>query len=419
MKIGIVGSGISGLGAAYFLKSRYGHEVDVFEKNDYAGGHTNTIQVDGGLPVDTGFIVFNERTYPELIRLFDELGVESQESDMSFSVMNRKSGLEWGGTEFRTIFAQKRNLLNPRFLGMLLSAKRFFEYGVRDFPVLHPDLTIGEYLKSRGFSTYFRENFVVPMASAVWSTPMDEMEGFPAQSLLQFFKNHGMLDIDRTVTWRTLVGGSWSYVRTLREKAGINASLNRPALEVRRNARGAEIVTNDGVFAYDAVLMACHSDQTVQLYSDMPPSHRSIMSHFRYQPNQAILHSDESVMPTNRAAWASWNFKVLEDGRSCTVYWMNRLQNLNTEKNYFVSINEVDPVDESLIHRVIDYEHPLFDVQAIKHQKDLLRINEDGPVHYCGAYFRYGFHEDGLWSGIKAAQSIDASLRRAESLARS
>ena len=423
MKIGIVGSGISGLGAAYHLKTKLGYDVEIFEKNDYVGGHTNTILLEEegrSVPVDTGFIVFNNRTYPELISLFDELDVESQESDMSFSVWNLKSGLEWSGIGFKGLFSQKRNLLNPAFVSMLMSAKRFFKEGARDFEGLDPDLSIGDYLKQRGYSQYFCDNFVVPMASAVWSTPMREMLDFPAGSLLRFFKNHGMLDIEKTVVWRTLMGGSWSYVKAIRERADLKIHTSTPTREVRKTENGAAIVTDSGTHEFDAVLMACHSDQAVRLYSDMPESHRRILSLFKYQKNQAILHSDEKAMPTRKSAWASWNFKVTDDERTCTVYWMNKLQNLEQQgarKNYMVSINEFQDLDESKIHRVIDYEHPLFDVQAVTHQKDLLRINHEGPVHYCGAYFRYGFHEDGFWSGLQAAKALDERLKNQRTLA--
>jgi predicted NAD/FAD-binding protein len=418
VRVGIVGSGISALGSAYYLKKRFGHEVELFDKNQYAGGHTNTIELeeDGNpLPVDTGFIVFNERTYPELIRLFDEIGVESQESDMSFGVWNLENGLEWSGIGWGGLFAQKRNLFNPRYLAMLLTAKRFFEEGEADIDRVDPEISIGQYLEERKYSKYFLQNFLVPMGSAVWSTPMDEMLEFPANSLLRFFKNHGMLDIERTVVWRTVVGGSWSYVRTLREKADLKINLGQPVREVRRTGSGASIVTDSGTYEYDAVLMACHSDQTMIIYKDMPEHHRNVMRYFKYQKNQAILHSDEAVMPSRKRAWASWNFKVTGDNRSCTVYWMNKLQNLKAKKNYFVSINELQEVDESKIHRVIDYEHPLFDVQAVSHQKELLSLNKEGPVHYCGAYFRYGFHEDGLWSGVQAAQAVNGRLQKAGS----
>ncbi|MCB1138321.1 MAG: FAD-dependent oxidoreductase [Leptospiraceae bacterium] len=423
MKIGIVGSGISGLGAAYYLKTRYGHDVEIFEKNDYVGGHTNTIEVEEEgriIPVDTGFIVFNERTYPELISLFAELDVESQESDMSFSVWNLRNNLQWSGIGMGGLFAQKRNALNPRYLSMLMEAKRFFDEGARDIQGLDPDLSIGQYLQDRGYSKYFCDNFLVPMASAVWSTPMQDMLVFPAGSLLRFFKNHGMLDIERTVVWRTLVGGSWSYVRALRERAGLIIHSNSAVTEVHRTENGATVATASQTREFDAVILACHSDQVGKLYRNMPDEHRSILSNFKYQPNQAILHSDEKAMPPKRKAWASWNFKVTSDERTCTVYWMNKLQNLHRQgarHNYMVSINEFQELNESKVHQVINYEHPLFDVQAVNSQKDLLRINEEGPVHYCGAYFRYGFHEDGLWSGLKAAAAVDESLQRKEAAA--
>ncbi|MCB1169927.1 MAG: FAD-dependent oxidoreductase [Leptospiraceae bacterium] len=423
MKIGIVGSGISGLGAAYYLKTRYGHDVEIFEKNDYVGGHTNTIEVEEEgriIPVDTGFIVFNERTYPELIGLFAELDVQSQESDMSFSVWNLRNGLQWSGIGKGGLFAQKRNIINPRYLSMLMEAKRFFDEGARDIEGLHPDLSIGQYLKERGYSRYFCDNFLVPMASAVWSTPMQDMLDFPAGSLLRFFKNHGMLDIERTVVWRTVVGGSWSYVRALRERAGLTIHSGNPVLSVERNENGATIKTSSDTRQFDAVILACHSDQAARIYTNIPSEHRSILSNFKYQPNQAILHSDEKAMPPRKRAWASWNFKVTEDERTCTVYWMNKLQNLHlrgASKNYMVSINEFQDLNENKVHKIIDYEHPLFDVQAVNSQKDLLRINLEGPVHYCGAYFRYGFHEDGLWSGLKAAAAVDESLQRKEAAA--
>lgn len=407
MKIGIVGSGISGLGAAHYLAKQ--NDVTVFEAAGYAGGHTNTIQVTEErrqFPVDTGFIVFNDKTYPELLKLFNELNIAWGESDMSFSVNNRHTGLQWAGQNTGTVFAQKRNLFNLRFIQMLRQALRIFKEAESELNLIPPQETMRQYLDRKKYNDYFRRNFILPMGSAVWSTPLEQMLDFPALTFLHFFRNHGFLETGQSVFWRYVKGGSDSYVKRILENKKIEIRLNEPVRAVSRHGGKAQIKTDKGTLSFDKVIVACHAPQAVRICEDLSDKERNILSSFQYVPNEAILHTDESVMPSNRKAWASWNFKIMPDLSTGTVYWMNRLQSLDSKKNYFVSINEPEPVSDRHIIRKISYEHPLFDTKAILAQKEFASLNQTGPVYFCGAYTRYGFHEDGLMSGVAAAGRI-------------
>lgn len=420
--LAIIGSGISGLGAAYYLRNDF--RIDVFEKNDYVGGHTNTVTVeDGGrpLPVDTGFIVYNETTYPNLTRLFAELGVATHESDMSFGMHNQNSGLQFSGQNLGTLFAQRSNVLRPKYWKFLMQADRFnneapvhLEQGLADAPLY-------EYLKEQGYDDYFVFNFIVPMGSAVWSTPVDRMLEFPAAALIRFFRNHGFLGMTTQLPWRTVTNGSHSYVRKILdhlEDAGAAVHTGEGALGVHRDARGSGVIvrTEHGEYSYDRVLLAVHGDQALRLLEDPTAEERELLAAYKYEANRAVLHTDESVMPPLRRVWSSWNYKSRQnaDGGTdtATVYWMNRLQNLPTKTNYFVSINDFEDIDPAKVVRSIDYEHPLFSSKAIEYQSRLDNLNARGPLYFAGSYFRYGFHEDGLISGLRVVEKLSSERFR-------
>ncbi len=415
--LAIIGSGISALGAAYYLRERF--DITIFEKNDYVGGHTNTILVDeqgGPLPVDTGFIVFNHHTYPNLIRLFDRLGVQSQASNMSFAMYNIDSGLQFSGQSWNALFAQRRNVLRPAYWRLLLQANRFNSTAVADLEEGRAEMSMGEYLERNGYDAHFVENYILPMGSAVWSTPIDRMLEFPAGTMIRFFKNHGFLGMYTQLEWRTLVGGSHSYVKRILAALPRPPRLNAAVSAVRPDGDGVMVRSGAGEERFDRVLIAAHADEALAMLSEATPLQRELLSAFAYQKNTAILHTDEKAMPPSRRTWSAWNYKLESDrqgsARTATVYWMNRLQNLPTRQNYFVSINEFQELRPECVLRRIDYTHPLFDARAVEAQKRLQELN-NGPIYFAGSYFRYGFHEDGLLASLLAAERI---LNGAESL---
>lgn len=409
--LGIIGSGVTALGAAYYLRDRF--DIEIFEKNDYVGGHTNTIVVDDDgspLPVDTGFIVYNEVTYPNLTRLFADLKVETIESNMSFGMHNLDTGLQFCGRNLDGIFAQKKNLLSARFWKLVLAANRFNTTAPAHLESGLAEGALGDYLARQGYDDYFVRNYITPMGSAVWSTPIEKMLEFPAASLIRFFHNHGFLGLNTQLQWRTTRGGSFQYVKR------ILAALRRPvrtgeaALSVSRTAGGkVRVRTARGEYEFDRVLIAAHGDQALALLDSPTALERELLSAYRYERNTAILHTDESVLPPLRKIWSSWNYKARTDPdgttRTSTVYWMNLLQALPTKRNYFVSINDFEAVDPAKIIRSIEYEHPLFDARAVQLQSRLSELNS-GPIYFAGSYFRHGFHEDALTAGLRAAERI-------------
>jgi predicted NAD/FAD-binding protein len=416
--LAIIGSGISGLGVAYFLRERF--DLTLFEQNGYAGGHTNTVLVNEGgrrLPVDTGFMVYNEVTYPNLTRLFKELDVATKPTDMSFSVQQRSLGLEYNGCSLNQIFGQRRNLLSPRFWRMLLSIGRFNQEAVAALsdPAC-AGLTLAQFVKERGYSREFMELYLVPMSSAVWSTPPELMEEFPATTLIRFWHNHGFLGMHTHHPWRTVVDGARSYVARIAGPLGNRVQLQRRVIRVSRNevAGRVRVYCDDGWKQdYDKVVFACHGDQALRLLADPTEDESRLLGQFRYQPNSVLLHLDASVMPRTRRCWASWNYRIdtASDGRTLptTHYWMNRLQGVSEEREYFVSLNAPHLVAEDKILKRIEYEHPLFDLGAVKAQAELPGLNlvsPDQSTYYCGAWFKYGFHEDGFTSALECARAV-------------
>ncbi len=414
--LAIIGTGIAGLGCAHFLHRRFA--LSLYEQNDYAGGHTNTITVDeAGRPVsfDTGFMVYNEVTYPNLTRLFQELDVATKPTDMSFSVQHLPTALEYNGTSLNHLFGQRRNLLNPGFWRLLLTLNRFNGEAVAALTdPRFQDLTLAEYVAARGYDTDLLERYLVPMSSAVWSTPPELMLDFPALTLLRFWHNHGFLGLHTQHPWRTVTNGSRSYVPKITAPYRDKIQLNRRAIRVARPGSGVRITFADGsVETVDKVILACHGDQALRLLEDPTDLEHRLLSAFKYQPNTATVHTDPSVMPKTRRCWASWNYRLAAPAsgpaQPTIHYWMNRLQGVSDKQDYFVSLNADAEIDQRRIIRRIQYEHPLFNNAATAAQKELPALNQlasSQTTFYAGAWFKYGFHEDGFTSALDCARAI-------------
>lgn len=392
MRIAIVGSGISGLGAAHAL-SRI-HDVEVFERDSRAGGHANTVTHDG-LALDTGFLVHNVRNYPLLTRLFRELGVATHESDMSFSVSCSGCGLEYSG---RRPFAQPSNAARPPFLSLLWEVGRW----LRTARPEDDTQSLAEYLDVHGYSQRFRRHFLVPLTSALWSTAPGRALEFPAAYAIRFFDNHGMLGFGR-FRWRTVTGGSRRYVDAIAARLGDRLRLGQGVRSVRRSNDFVELRVADAVERFDRVVVATHANQALGLLEDPTPEERRVLGAFAYTTNEAVLHTDASFLPRTRAARASWNYRLGDDGRATVTYHLNRLQALDAQRDYCLTLNEQVP-EEHVLQRFI-YEHPLYTVGTLRAQAELRRL-AGGRTHYAGAHFGNGFHEDGLASGIAVARAL-------------
>jgi len=418
-RLAIIGTGIAGLGCAHFLQRDF--DITLFDQNAHPGGHSNTVTVnepgtDRPLPIDTGFMVFNKVTYPLLNRLFDSLGVASKPTPMSFSVRHADMGLEYCGSSLNHLFAQRRNLLNPRFYGMLSSINRFNREAVEALgdPAVQ-EVTLGDFVQSRGYGPDFLSLYLSPMASAVWSTPPELMYSFPAVTLLRFFHNHGFLGLNTQHPWFTVTGGSRAYVEKLVAPWRERIRLETGVAQVNRPGKGVYVTLKSGIVQiYDKVILACHGDQALQLLSDARPEEDRVLRAFKYQPNTATVHTDTSVMPKTRLAWASWNYEINRDASgeasTATHYWMNSLQGVSDRENYFVSINRPRAIDPSKVIRTITYEHPLFNLGALRSQKDLPTLNASTggktDTYFAGSYFRYGFHEDAFLSAVRLSELL-------------
>ena len=414
LNIAVVGSGISGLSAAWLLSQS--HNVTLFEKDDRPGGHSNTVQA-GNTPVDTGFIVYNTRCYPNLCALFDHLDVKTKPTDMSFAASMDEGGLEYGGSDLATLFAQKRNIVRPRFLMMVRDILRFY----REAPLALDDgtaehVSLGDYLLEKRYSKSFINDHLLPMGAAIWSTPVDTMMAYPLAAFVRFCQNHGLLQIKDRPQWRTVVGGSREYVK--RMTAGISGGvvLDRAIAKVGRSANGGAFIEDryGKRDEFDHVVLACHGDQALALQETPDPKVQQRLSAFKYERNLAILHNDDSLMPKNKKVWSSWNYLAEEqDGEQkvCVTYWMNRLQHLDNSNPLFVTLNPPRHPKEGSVIRSFLYDHPLFDAGAMAAQKDLWSIQGVDNIWYCGSYFGYGFHEDGIQSGLAVAEAL-GNVRR-------
>lgn len=422
MRTAIVGTGIAGLGTAHFLH-RAGDEVTCFGLEAQVGGHSNTVDASEpgtgrALPIDTGFMVFNRVTYPHLCRLFDELNVPLKPTDMSFAVKDVDTGLEWCGSSLNHLFAQRKNLFSPRFIRMLMAVNRFNKEAViaLDDPATQTE-ALSDYVRRRGYGKDFWDLYLVPMSSAVWSTPPEQMLAFPAAALLRFFHNHGFLGLHTQHPWWTVDGGSREYVKRLVAPFASRVRTECPVVRVvRRGAgRGVAILTEDGAtHDFDRVVVATHGDQALRLLVNPTRDEARLLGAFKYQSNVATLHTDTRVMPNERRAWASWVYQVSRDelGRvvPATHYWMNRLQGVSDREQYFVSINRPEQVDPDKVIRRIDYTHPLFDLGALAAQGELPALNKAArattETYFAGSYFRYGFHEDAFRSAVQVCETM-------------
>ena len=413
MKIAVVGTGIAGNVAAHAL--RRDHEITVFESGSYVGGHTNTIDVyeDGRpIPVDTGFIVFNERTYPNFIRLLEDIGQESQESEMSFSVQAGGGGLEYCGSSLNALFAQRRNLVRPAFHRMIRDILRFNKMAIPSADHLGASDTLGVFLRENDYSKEFIEHYLVPMAAAIWSAEPVAIMDMPVSFLVRFFKNHGLLQLSDRPVWRVIKGGSREYVRKLVAGHRDRIRLNSPVLGIRRVDDRVELYsTSGGREVFDYVFLACHSDQALALLQDATREERAVLGAIRYQPNEAILHTDASLMPTRRRAWAAWNYHIPQDPRRhvAVTYNMNILQRLDAGQQYCVTLNNDRQIDPAKIIRRVQYEHPVLSAEAVAAQQRQADLNCD-RTFFCGAYWRNGFHEDGVVSAINAVDHFKERL---------
>ncbi len=414
MKIAVIGTGIAGNVAAYYLARN--HDITVFEAASRIGGHTNTIDVRHGgqaFAIDTGFIVYNDRTYPNFIALLNELDVESVLSEMSFSVQNSQTGLEYNGTSLNALFAQRRNLCRPSFYRMIRDILRFNKESLAMLQPDAEDLSLGEYLAQRRYSKEFIDNYIIPMGAAIWSAAPSQMQQMSAAFFIRFFDNHGMLTVNDRPTWRVIRGGSRNYVDKLvaghRDRIHLNAQVD----SVSRYPTHVEVKTRDAeTRRFDHVFIACHSDEALSLLADASPTEREVLGAIQYQDNEAVLHTDERLMPRSKRAWAAWNYHICDQpaARAAVTYNMNILQGIEAPVQFCVTLNHSDAIDPSRIIKTIQYSHPIFTHDALAAQHRHAEINGPRRTYFCGAYWRYGFHEDGVISALNAMQHFENTV---------
>ncbi|HTA65578.1 MAG TPA: FAD-dependent oxidoreductase [Xanthomonadaceae bacterium] len=412
MRIAVVGGGISGLGAAWLISKDPDHEVVLFERDDRLGGHTHThkVQMDGReFKVDTGFIVYNNENYPLLKRLFDELRVASEPSHMSFSVQDARSGLEYNAGSFGSLMAHPRNLLDQKFLKMLGEVKRFYKEAHHLLETEGAGPTLGEYLREQKYSPMFIEDHLVPMISALWSAPTSQVMDFPGKYLIRFLRNHKMLQVSGRPEWRTVTGGSSRYIEAMRKGWKVAERLNTPVLRIARAENCVRVTTKTGEEAFDQVILACHSDQALKLLADPSELETGILGAMTYQDNEAVLHTDARLLPRKKKVWAAWNAHVpANPAAGCTVsYCMNILQNLDAPEPLIVSLNRTAEIDPAKIIARMNYQHPVYTRKSIDAQNQRVKINGQRRTWFSGAYWRYGFHEDGLRSAISVAKALN------------
>lgn len=417
MKIAIVGAGISGLVAAYHLQDA--HQVTVFEAGSHAGGHTNTVSIDHDgdhLAIDVGFVVFNDWTYPEFIRLLGELGVVSQPTTMSFSVRDDRIGLEYNGHSLNTLFAQRKNLLSPRFYGMLRDILRFNRAAPRWVETTDDTTTVGEFLARGEYSPAFVDHYLLPMGAAIWSCPTGAFADFPVRFVAEFYRNHGLLSLWKRPTWRVVAGGAATYVRALTRGFRERIRLNTPIQQVVRNDHGVVLVTrSEERLGFDHVIFACHSDQALRILgAQATPVERSVLSALPYQPNVAVLHTDQTMLPRNRRAWASWNYRATGSATqpATVTYNMNLLQRLHAKHTYCVTLNDATSIAPQHVLRRFEYHHPVFTTAATRARARHRELIDRNRTSFCGAYWRNGFHEDGVVSALAVVEALRAATSR-------
>lgn len=408
--IAVIGSGIAGLSAAWLLSQT--QNVTIFEKADRLGGHSNTVLArvpEGDVPVDTGFIVYNEQNYPNLTAFFDRLGVVTAPSSMSFAVSIAEGRREYSGKHLNGLFGQRRNIIRPEHWQLVGDILRFFREAERQVASCPDDLSIAQFLDRFGYSRVFIEDHILPISAAIWSTPSRGMLDFPAKTFIEFFANHSLLQVGNRPIWRTVRGGSRQYVSRVAAQHGFETVTNAAIQTVIRHAQGAEIFFANGTRRhFDEVIFACHADEALALLADPSDAERNILGAFRFTTNHAVLHTDQSFMPQRKHLWSSWNYLrgAQDHGALSLTYWMNRLQPLDTQTNIFVTLNPHRPFAPGTVQYEIDYQHPLFDARAIAAQRDLWQVQGNQHSWFAGAWMGYGFHEDGLQSGLEVAERI-------------
>lgn len=416
MKIAIVGSGISGLTCAYLLNRE--HDITVFEKNDYVGGHTHThdIEYDGEkLSVDSGFIVYNEWTYPNFIKLLDQLGVERQLTRMGFSVKSEKNNLEYAGHSLNGLFAQRSNFFRPSFMRILFSMRRFNAEARDDLGTLDPQITLGQYLTSNNYPREFIQHYIIPIGAAIWSTVPKQMMDVPAVFFIRFFENHGLLQVVNRPNWWVISGGSKKYVEKMIYDFKGKIRLSTPVKNVKR---GIDSITvkfgSNGLEKenFDSIIFACHSNQSLAMLDSPSKQEEEVLSAIKYQRNDALLHFDDSILPKRKNAWSSWNYLLDEDPNRAVAltYNMNILQSLKSDRTFCVSLNSGDLIAQSKVIKHLNYEHPLFTLSSINAQGRKHEVSGKNNTYYCGAYWRNGFHEDGVISALDVCKDFGQSL---------
>jgi len=412
MRIAVIGSGISGLSAAYYLSKKF--KVDLFEKEDHFGGHSYTYNIeenDKTVPVDLGFIVFNELTYPNLINLFKDLKVPYEKSDMSFSVSVKETNIEYGGKDLNSLFCNKKNILNLNFLKMIKDIISFYKSAPNFLKNDAENISLGDFLDNYKVSDYFKNYHIIPMVAAIWSMPFSKAKDMPLKLFINFFINHGLFKLKNRPQWFTVTGRSKNYVAKILPLISGEHYKNYKVKKIIRSENNVRlsIGANEDFLDYDAVILACHANESLALLSEPSDTEQKVLSEFQYVTNTAFLHTDEELMPINKSAWSSWNSISKKDlTNTCVTYWLNQLQNLKTSKNYFLTLNPIQNIEQGKIIKRVIFTHPYFNLKNTLLQKDLKNLQGINRTWYCGSYFGYGFHEDGLKSGLEVAKLFNA-----------
>ena len=413
MKIAVIGSGISGLSAAHFLSEK--HKVDLFEKNDHFGGHSYTVDINSKnsnetIALDLGFIVFNKVNYPNLVNLFEKIQVNYEKSNMSFSVSVKNSNIEYSGSSLKGLFGNKYNIFNLSFITMIKDIFFFYKMAENLNKESFENQTLGEFLKFKKMSDYFIKFHIIPMVSAIWSVPTDLAYKMPMSLFINFFQNHGLFKIKNRPQWYTVTGRSKVYVKKILNTINGEYFKNYKIKNVVRNENGIKLYygSSNEYFEYDKVIFAVHADEILKLINDPSENEKKILKNFQYKKNIAYLHNDERLMPNRKNVWSSWN-SILDKNdikKNCITYWLNKLQNLKTKKNYFLTLNPFISIEENKIIKKIEFSHPFYDINTINAQKHLSELQGINNTYFCGSYFGYGFHEDGLNSGMEVAKKL-------------
>ena len=412
MRIAVIGSGISGLSAAYYLSKKF--KVDLFEKEDHFGGHSYTYNIeenDKTVPVDLGFIVFNELTYPNLINLFKDLKVLYEKSDMSFSVSVKETNIEYGGKDLNSLFCNKKNILNINFLKMIKDIISFYKSAPNFLRNNSENISLGDFLDNYKVSDYFKNYHIIPMVAAIWSMPFSKAKDMPLKLFINFFINHGLFKLKNRPQWFTVTGRSKNYVAKILPLISGEHYKNYKVKKIIRSENNVRlsIGANEDFLDYDGVILACHANESLALLSEPSEVEQKLLSEFQYVTNTAFLHTDEELMPKNKSAWSSWNSISKKDlTNTCVTYWLNQLQNLKTSQNYFLTLNPVQNIGQDKIIKRVIFTHPYFNLKNTLLQKDLKNLQGINRTWYCGSYFGYGFHEDGLKSALEVAKLFNA-----------